>query len=309
MATHKLPGIFGPRKYSYEELAEATGHFSNEFSIGQGGFGQVFRGSLDGGIYAIKKLYDVKGFEDEIAVVSRVRHRNLVTMVGYCIEEANALIVLEYFPNKSLRFHLHENESLDWPKRMRIAIGSTKGLEYLHEHCKPKIIHQDIKPDNILLDDNFEPKVADFGLAWFFPDTISHLYKSIQGTIDFIDPERYERVSEEASDKSDVYSFGVVLLELITGRKLKYEDIQRAKARMMQALNGEYTNFVDFNLQNYNRREMKRMIFCAASCVYKPLNSRPTMKKIVRALEKDIPLKDIWDGNDCNFLKSITIIY
>ncbi|XP_058004055.1 proline-rich receptor-like protein kinase PERK15 [Hevea brasiliensis] len=161
----------GPIRYSYTQLSTATGNFSNNYSLGQGSFGQVYKGCLDGGICAIKKLFYPKGFEDGIKFLSCVRHQHLVTMVGYCIEKANALIVLEYLPNKSLRSHLHESNSLDWLKRMKIVIGSAKRLEYLHEHCNLKIIHQNIKSDNILLNNNFELKVADFGLSLFLPDT------------------------------------------------------------------------------------------------------------------------------------------
>ncbi|XP_057997813.1 cold-responsive protein kinase 1-like isoform X1 [Hevea brasiliensis] len=312
MATLQSSGTFGPRRYTFEELAEAAHNFSNRYLLGEGGFGQVYQGFLDGQTFAIKKLSYLpdqqkkKKLEHEISVISSISHRNLVKLVGYCFEEQNALLVLEYFPNKSLKVSLHEKKILDWPKRMKIAMGSAKGLEYLHENCKPRIIHQDIKSDNILLDENFEPKVADFGLAEFFPDAVSHVSTSIKGTKDYIDPQ----YSGELSDKSDVYSFGVVLLELITGRKSTYEDVHIvgwAKPRIIQALKGEYMNFIDSNLQKYDRREMRRMIFCAASCVYKPLYCRPAIKKIVRALEEDkwdILLKDIWNDNDYNFLNN-----
>ncbi|KAJ9190176.1 hypothetical protein P3X46_001404 [Hevea brasiliensis] len=161
-----MPSNIGPTQYRYEQLSKATGHFSNDYILGQGGFGQVFKGALHGEILAIKKLqyFEEQTREElvhEIAVISNVRHCNLVKLLGYCIEGANALLVLEYCLNKSLRFHLHGGgkEILDWPTRRKIAIGSAKGLEYLHEHSSPKIIHRDIKPDNILLDINFEPKV------------------------------------------------------------------------------------------------------------------------------------------------------
>ncbi|XP_058005750.1 proline-rich receptor-like protein kinase PERK3 isoform X1 [Hevea brasiliensis] len=288
----------GPTQYSYEQLSKATGHFSNDYILGQGGFGQVFKGALHGEILAIKKLnyFQEQTREElvhEIAIINSVRHCNLVKLLGYCIEGANALLVLEYCLNKSLRFHLHGGgkEILDWPTRRKIAIGSAKGLEYLHEHSSPKIIHRDIKPDNILLDINFEPKIADFGLALFFPDTVTHLSRSIAGTEVYIDPEHSGRISS----KSDVYSFGVVLLELITGRKPKYQGIDIvswAKTRITQALNGQYIDFVDSNLQSYDRSEMEWMISCTAACVYNPFKSRPQMKEVVRVLEGYSPAKD-----------------
>ncbi|KAJ9190180.1 hypothetical protein P3X46_001408 [Hevea brasiliensis] len=286
-----MPSNIGPTQYSYEQLSKATGYFSNKYLLGEGGFSQVYKGALHGEILAIKKLryFEEQTREElvhEIAVINSVRHCNLVKLLGYCIEGANALLVLEYCLNKSLRFHLHGGgkEILDWPTRMKIARGSAKGLEYLHEHSSPRIIHRDIKPDNILLNINFEPKIADFGLALFFPNTITHISRSIAGTEVYIDPEYSRRVSSN----SDVYSFGVVLLELITGRKPKYQGIDIvcwAKARIRQALNGQYTDFVDSNLQSYDRSEMEWMISCAAVCVYNPFESRPQMKEIVRALE------------------------
>ncbi|XP_058005812.1 uncharacterized protein LOC110639626 isoform X3 [Hevea brasiliensis] len=225
-----MPSNIGPTQYSYEQLSKATGYFSNKYLLGQGGFGQVYKGDLHGEILAIKKLcyFQEQTREElvhEIAVINSVRHCNLVKLLGYCIEGGNALLVLEYCLNKSLRFHLHGGgkEILDWPTRMKIAIGSAKGLEYLHEHSSPRIIHRDIKPDNILLNINFEPK---------------------------------------------------------------------AKARIGHALNGQYTDFVDSNLQSYDRSEMEWMISCAAVCVYNPFESRPQMKEIVRALEGYGPPKD-----------------
>ncbi|XP_021679343.2 proline-rich receptor-like protein kinase PERK15 [Hevea brasiliensis] len=187
----------GPTQYSYEELANATGHFSNRYFLGEGGYGQVFWGSLDGKTRAIKKLRCLPDDEKtkqkmmlEIKIANRVRHPNVAHLVGYCIEANNALLVLEYFPKKSLKYNLHE-EFLDWQKRMQIAKGVAKGLEYLHESCDPRIIHLDIKPDNILMDNNFKPKITDFGLALYFPDNVTHLSKSNnEGTKVYMDPEQ-----------------------------------------------------------------------------------------------------------------------
>ncbi|XP_058004935.1 elongation factor 1-alpha isoform X8 [Hevea brasiliensis] len=223
-ASENYKGI-GPRPYSYGELANATDRFSNNVLLGEGGFGQVYMGFLDGKYCAIKKLKNLpdvqseENLENEILVVSRVSHKNLVQLIGYCIDGANRLIVLEYCPNKSLRSKLHEEgEILDWQKRMKIAVGSARGLEYLHEYCKPRIIHLDIKPDNIILDNEFEPKIADFGLALFFSDAATHVSKSTnKGTQVYADPMTTR--TGKYSDKSDIYSFGVVLLELITGKK------------------------------------------------------------------------------------------
>ncbi|XP_057996534.1 proline-rich receptor-like protein kinase PERK15 [Hevea brasiliensis] len=155
--------VIGPRQYSYGQLAKATHYFSNNYLLGEGGFGQVYKAFLDGKIRAVKKLQILPSSKEnlcnEIKVAGKVSHKNLVKLGGYCIDGADRLLVFKYFPNKSLRSKLHETEIMDWQKRMNIAKGIARGLEYLHEHCKTRIIHLDIKPENILLDDKFEPKV------------------------------------------------------------------------------------------------------------------------------------------------------
>ncbi|XP_058004953.1 uncharacterized protein LOC110650881 isoform X3 [Hevea brasiliensis] len=301
MENPQSPDAFGPKQYTYEQLAEATHKFSNKYLLGEGGFGQVYEGSLDGKTFAIKKLrYLPDQLEHEIRVVSGISHRNLVKLVGYCIEaqERNALLVLEYFPKKSLKVNLHNEAILDWPTRMKIAKGTAKGLQYLHEDCETKIIHQDIKPDNILLDNNFEPKIADFGLALVFPDHNTHISTSTVGT------EVYRERSKKVSDKSDVYSFGVVLLELITGRKPIDEDIDIvawAKALMNKGedlVEDDYARLIDSTLKgHYNASEMGRMIHCAVISIYKPLESRPNMKQIVEVLEGRKSTKELWFVN------------
>ncbi|KAG8643433.1 hypothetical protein MANES_11G039188v8 [Manihot esculenta] len=179
----RTSSTIGPKQYSFEELAAATGRFSRKNLLGEGGYGEVFKGFLDEH-RAIKKLRIIssdeqrkKELEHEIKVINSVSHRNLVKLVGYCIEENDVLLVLEYFPNKCLKYNLHERKGriLVWQERMQIAKGLAKGLEYLHEDCNFRIIHQDIKPGNILLDDNFESKIADFGLALFLPDNATHV--------------------------------------------------------------------------------------------------------------------------------------
>ncbi|KAG8643443.1 hypothetical protein MANES_11G040056v8 [Manihot esculenta] len=293
----------GPKSYSYGELARVTGHFSLNNLIGRGGFGHVFKASLDGEIRAIKRLDfpDVQcegGLEREIMVVKSVSHKNLVELVGYCIDGANRLLILKYFPNGSLRSKLHgSGDVLDWKKRMKIATGSAKGLEYLHEHCKPKIIHLDIKPDNILLDENFESKIADFGLAQFFTDGATHISKSsVMGTHVYEDP--LTTKLGKYSDKSDIYSFGITLLELITGRKPidnGIDIVTWANPLIQNALEGRYANFIDPKLQSFDNEEVYRTVSCVNSCLNQPLNSRPTMEKIRFVLEGKLPPEKLCD--------------
>ncbi|XP_043811704.1 proline-rich receptor-like protein kinase PERK1 isoform X3 [Manihot esculenta] len=194
------------------------------------------------------------------------------------------------------------NQVLEWSNRMKIAIGSAKGLKYLHEDCPHKIIHRDIKTDNIVLDNNFEAKVTDFGLALFFPDDVSHLSITIAGTEVYIDPNSGGHTSQE----TDVYSFGVVLLELITGKNTRINGttiVDWARDPIRQALAGDHTALVDLKLKEYNREEMNRMIGCAAACVYKPFNFRPSMNQIIQTLEANIPVTNIWNENDSNYIQ------
>ncbi|XP_021626744.1 proline-rich receptor-like protein kinase PERK15 isoform X3 [Manihot esculenta] len=292
----------GPKPYSYGELAKATGLFSHNNLIGRGGFGHVFKASLDGETRAIKRL-DYPGIESEgdlereIMVVKSISHKNLVELVGYCIDGANRLLILKYFPNGSLRSKLDGKENvLDWKKRMNIAIGSARGLEYLHEHCEPKIIHLDIKPDNILLDEHFEPKITDFGLAHVFTDVATHISKSsVMGTRVYEDP--LTTKLGKYSDKSDIYSFGVTLLELITGRKPLdngTDIVTWANLRIKKVLDGKYANFVDSKLHSFDAEQMHRMVSCINSCLNQPPNSRPTMEKIRLVLEGKSPLEELY---------------
>lgn len=298
--------------FSYEELAMATNGFSNTNLIGQGGFGYVHKGVLPNGkVVAIKQLKSGSGqgereFRAEVEVISRVHHKHLVTLVGYCIAGAQRLLVYEFVPNCTLDFHLHgkERPTMNYPTRMKIALGSAKGLAYLHEDCQPKIIHRDIKAANILIDDNFDVKVADFGLAKFSLDTDTHVSTRVMGTFGYMAPEY--AASGKLTDKSDVFSFGVVLLELITGRQPidknhSFTDdsmVEWARPLLSQALeNGNFDALVDPRLQNdYNSSEMVRMAACAAACVRHSARRRPRMSQIVRALEGNISLDDLHEG-------------
>ncbi|XP_015867127.1 proline-rich receptor-like protein kinase PERK15 isoform X1 [Ziziphus jujuba] len=296
--------------FTYEELEMATNDFSPDNLLGQGGFGFVYKGVLPNGTaVAIKQLKagSVQGepeFWAEVEVVGRVHHRHLVSLVGYCVSSDQRLLVYEFVPNNTLEFQLHGNgrPTMNWPTRMKIALGSARGLAYLHEDCQPKIIHRDIKAANILLEHNFEAKVADFGLAKFCPDPDTHVLTRIMGTVGYIAPE-FVRTGK-LTYKSDVYSFGVVLLELISGRRAISKDqpnhniVNWARALLPQALEKSYFNdLVDPMLQNdYNLSEMARMVACAVACVCHSDPHRPRMGQIVRALEGNIPLSDLFDG-------------
>ncbi|PRQ50918.1 putative protein kinase RLK-Pelle-PERK-1 family [Rosa chinensis] len=315
----KPPPAFGfsESTFTYEELVRATNGFSNDNLLGQGGFGFVHKGVLPNGkVVAIKQLKAGSGqgdreFQAEVEVINRVHHRHLVSLVGYCISGAQRLLVYEFISNNTLEFHLHRKgrPTMTWPTRMRIALGSAKGLAYLHEDCHPKIIHRDIKAANILIDDDFEAKVADFGLAKFALDTDTHVSTRVMGTFGYLDPEY--AASGKLSDKSDVFSFGVVLLELITGRQPidkthsftthSFTDdslVEWARPLLARALEkGNIDGLVDERLQNvYNSSEMTRMIACAAASVRHSAHRRPKMSQVVRALEGNLSPDELNEG-------------
>ncbi|TYI76398.1 hypothetical protein E1A91_D06G073900v1 [Gossypium mustelinum] len=298
------PGIvlgFSKNRFTYEELARATDGFSDTNLLGQGGFGYVHRGVLPNGKQvAVKQLKAGSGqgereFHAEVEIISRVHHKHLVSLVGYCISGTTRMLVYEFVPNNTLEFHLHGKGRLtiDWPTRMRIALGSAKGLAYLHEDCHPKIIHRDIKAANILLDFKFEAKVADFGLAKFSSDANTHVSTRVMGTF-----------GGKLTDKSDVFSFGVMLLELITGHRpvgSSYREdslVDWARPLLTRAMeDGNYDSLADPKLQKeYNHNEMTRMVACAAACVRHSARRRPRMSQIVRALEGDASLSDLNEG-------------
>ncbi|KAL6215600.1 hypothetical protein ACLB2K_015029 [Fragaria x ananassa] len=299
--------------FTYDELLVATNGFSEANLLGQGGFGYVHKGVLPGGKeVAVKQLktgsrQGEREFQAEVDIISRVHHKHLVSLVGHCIKGAERLLVYEFVPNNTLEFHLHAQTVLEWEIRLKIATGSAKGLAYLHEDCNPKIIHRDIKASNILVDQNFEAKVCDFGLANSFSDTntrITHLSTCVVGTFGYLAPEYAS--SGKVTEKSDVYSYGVVLLELITGRppistidSLRNEGlVQWARPLLTQALEeGVFDGLVDPRLEtNYNNNEMARMVACAAACVRHSAWLRPRMSQIVNALEGVASLMDLREG-------------
>ncbi|CAN8269061.1 unnamed protein product [Cochlearia groenlandica] len=304
---------FNNSTFTYNELASATQGFSQERLLGQGGFGYVHKGVLPNGKeIAVKSLKAGSGqgereFQAEVEIISRVHHRFLVSLVGYCIAgEGQRMLVYEFLPNDTLEFHLHGNKSgnvLDWSTRIKIALGSAKGLAYLHEDCHPKIIHRDIKASNILLDESFEAKVADFGLAKLSQDNATHVSTRIMGTFGYLAPEYAS--SGKLTDRSDVFSYGVMLLELITGRRPvdltgEMEDSLVNWARPLclnAAQDGDYSELVDPRLENqYEPYEMARMLACAAAAIRHSARRRPKMSQIVRALEGDASLDDLNEG-------------
>ncbi|XP_057420664.1 proline-rich receptor-like protein kinase PERK12 isoform X2 [Lotus japonicus] len=302
----------GQIAFSYDMVMEMTNAFSSEYIIGQGGFGYVYKGVLpDGKAVAVKQLRAGSGqgdreFTAEVQIISRVHHRHLVSLVGYCISEQQRVLIYEYVPNGTLHHHLHGSDMpvLDWDKRLKIAIGAAKGLAYLHEDCSQKIIHRDIKSANILLDDAFEAQVADFGLARLADAANTHVSTRVMGTFGYMAPEY--ATSGKLTDRSDVFSFGVVLLELITGRKPVDESqplgdeslVEWARPLLLRSFETrEFRELIDPRLENhYVEGEMFRMIEAAAACIRHCAPRRPRMAQVVRALDSGDEAFDLSNG-------------
>ncbi|KAI5436937.1 proline-rich receptor-like protein kinase PERK13 [Lathyrus oleraceus] len=298
--------------FSYEQIVEITNEFSSENVIGEGGFGRVYKASMpDGRVGAVKLLKVGSGqgereFRAEVDIISRVHHRHLVSLIGYCLSEQQRALIYEFVPNGNLDQHVHESEwnVLDWSKRMKIAIGAARGLAYLHEGCNPKIIHRDIKSSNILLDNAYEAQVADFGLARLTDDANTHVSTRVMGTFGYMAPEY--ATSGKLTDRSDVFSFGVVLLELITGRKPvdatqpvgEESLVEWARPLLLRAIKtGDFSELADSRLQRqYVDSEMFRMIEAAAACVRHSAPKRPRMVQIARALDSGDQQYDLSNG-------------
>ncbi|ESW25728.1 hypothetical protein PHAVU_003G060600 [Phaseolus vulgaris] len=301
-----------PIIFTYEMVMEITNSFSSQNVIGEGGFGCVYKGLLpDGTGVAVKQLRAGGGqgereFKAEVEIISRVHHRYLVSLVGYCVSEQQRILIYEYVPNGTLHHHLHGRGMpvLDWFKRLKIAIGAAKGLAYLHEDCSQKIIHRDIKSANILLDDAFEAKVADFGLARLSDAANTHVSTRVMGTFGYMAPEY--ATSGKLTDRSDVYSFGVVLLELVTGRKPVDQTqpigdeslVEWARPLLIRAMETRnFSELVDPRLENqFVESEMSRMVEAAAACVRHSAPKRPRMVQVVRALDTVDESSDLSNG-------------
>ncbi|KAF6170461.1 hypothetical protein GIB67_036235 [Kingdonia uniflora] len=307
------PGGLGNSRscFSYEELEDITNGFSLHNLLGEGGFGSVYKGCLaDGREVAVKQLKIGGGqgereFRAEVEIISRVHHRHLVSLVGYCVSDHQRLLVYDYVPNNTLHFHLHGEGRpvMDWVTRIKVAVGAARGLAYLHEDCHPRIIHRDIKASNILIDNDFEAQVSDFGLAKLV-DTLTHVTTRVMGTFGYMAPEYAS--TGKLTEKSDVFSFGVVLLELITGRKpvdssqpLGDESlVEWARPLLTDALDSEeFEGLVDPRLEkNYVGVEMFRMIEAAAACVRHSAVKRPRMSQVARALDSAGNSSDLSNG-------------
>ncbi|KAJ4913849.1 G-type lectin S-receptor-like serine/threonine-protein kinase SD2-5 [Raphanus sativus] len=286
-----------PIRFTYKDLQSATNNFS--VKLGQGGFGSVYEGSLpDGSRLAVKKLEGIgqgkKEFRAEVSIIGSIHHLHLVRLRGFCAEGAHRLLVYEFLAKGSLEKWIFRRRDgdilLDWDTRFNIAVGTAKGLAYLHEDCDARIIHCDIKPENILLDDNFNAKVSDFGLAKLMTREQSHVFTTMRGTRGYLAPEWITNYA--ISEKSDVYSYGMVLLELIGGRK-NYDPSESSEKchfpsyafKMMEE--GKLLEIVDGKMKNVDvdDERVQRAMKTALWCIQEDMHLRPSMSKVVQMLE------------------------
>ncbi|KAL1801846.1 hypothetical protein ACET3Z_030493 [Daucus carota] len=294
------------RWYSLKELETATFGFRVENVIGEGGYGVVYKGVFsDGSVVAVKNLMNNKGqaereFKVEVEAIGKVRHKNLVGLIGYCAEGSQRLLVYEYVDNGNLEQWLHGDvgpvSPLSWEIRMKIAIGTAKGLAYLHEGLEPKVVHRDVKSSNILLDRKWNPKVSDFGLAKLLGSEISHVTTRVMGTFGYVSPDYAS--TGMLNEGSDVYSFGVLLMEIITGRNPI--DYSRAPGEMnlvdwfkvmVASRRGE--ELVDSLIEVHPPpRALKRALLVCLRCIDLDPLKRPKMGQVVHMLEaEDYPFR------------------
>ncbi|KAG1366246.1 Protein NSP-INTERACTING KINASE 3 [Cocos nucifera] len=299
------------KHYSFKELRVATNNFNAKNILGKGGYGIVYKGCLrDGTVVAVKRLKDSNAiggevqFQTEVEMISLAVHRNLLRLCGFCTTENERLLVYPYMPNGSvasqLREHVNGRPALDWSRRKRIALGTARGLLYLHEQCDPKIIHRDVKAANILLDEVFEAVVGDFGLAKLLDHRESHVTTAVRGTVGHIAPEYLS--TGQSSEKTDVFGFGVLLLELITGQKaLDFGRLANQKGVMLDWVKklhqeNKLSMMVDKDLKNnHDRVELEEMVQVALLCTQYHPSHRPKMSEVVRMLEGD-GLAEKWEA-------------
>lgn len=295
--------------FSYSELKVATHGFSASNKIGEGAFGSVYKGLLtNGSIVAVKmlsiELESMRGereFVSEITTLTNLKHENLVTLVGCCVEGAKRFLVYNYMENNSLAQVLLGGEQnrikLRWGARGRILLGVARGLAYLHEEVKPHIVHRDIKASNILLDQNLIPKVSDFGLSRILRDNASHISTHVAGTLGYLAPEY--AISGRLTRKTDVYSFGVLLLEIISGQTVVNFDLEHGEHYLVQKAWDLYRanrllQLVDPVLgMNYPEEDAVRYIKVGLLCVQETARFRPEMSTALKMLTNEIDIEGV----------------
>lgn len=283
------------RNFSLQELAEATDNFSSDKLIGKGGHAEVYKGCLsDGQVVAVKKITKQEKNDDdrvgdflaELGIIAHINHPNAAKLIGFSVD-GGLHLVLQFSPHGSLASVLHGSaESVDWKTRYKVAVGVAEGLLYLHSNCQRRIIHRDITASNILLTEEFDPQISDFGLAKWLPEKwVHHVVSPIEGTFGYMAPEYF--MHGIVHEKTDVFAFGVLLLELLTGRRAVDSSRQSLVmwAKPMLEKN-DIKELVDPRLDNqYDVIQLKRVMFTASTCLHHLPNMRPNMKRVVHLLK------------------------
>lgn len=289
---------FAPIRYSYSDIKKITNGFKEK--LGEGGYGSVYKGKLRSGHLAAVKILgkssaNGQDFINEVATIGRIHHVNVVRLIGFCAEGSKRGLVYDFMPNGSLDKYVlsrQGNITLSWQKMYEISLGVARGIEYLHRGCDMQILHFDIKPHNVLLDENFTPKVSDFGLAKLYPtDNNTVMLTAARGTIGYIAPELFYKNIGSVSYKADVYSFGMLLMEMVG---------KRQSTNPMKESNSEnyfpdwvYNQVVEERIEIgdatiYENKLAKKMIIVALWCIQMKPGNRPSMNKVVEMLEGDV---------------------
>ncbi|XP_006369692.3 LOW QUALITY PROTEIN: L-type lectin-domain containing receptor kinase IX.1 [Populus trichocarpa] len=293
----------GPKKFSYQELARATSNFKDEEKLGEGGFGGVYKGFLKeiDSFVAVKRVsrgskQGIKEYAAEVKIISRLRHRNLVQLIGWCHERKELLLVYEFMSHGSLDSHLFKETSLlTWELRYKIVQGLASGLLYLHEEWEQCVVHRDIKSSNIMLDSEFNAKLGDFGLARLVDHGKGSQTTVLAGTMGYMAPEC--AMTGKASRESDVYSFGIVALEIACGRKpINPKASNEDRVSMVQWVwelygEGKLLEAVDPRLcGDFNKTQMERLMIVGLSCAHPDEHLRPSIRQALHVLNFDAPL-------------------
>ncbi|XP_040966475.1 rust resistance kinase Lr10 isoform X1 [Gossypium hirsutum] len=295
---------FVPIRYSYREIKKMTKNFNDK--LGEGGYGSVFKGKLRSGHHvAIKLLGKSKGngqdFINEVASIGRIHHANVAKLIGFCVEGSKQALVYDFMPNGSLDkiiFTEENNNTLSWKKMFDIVLGVAQGIHYLHQGCDMQILHFDIKPHNILLDEHFNPKVSDFGLAKLYSvdDSIVSL-TAARGTIGYIAPELVYKNLGGISYKADVYSFGMLLMEMVGRRKNVNAFVDHTSQIYFPSWiydrldQGEHIELGD--VSDDEKVMVKKMIITAFWCIQLLPSDRPSMNKVLKMLESNVELLEM----------------
>ncbi|KAG6700679.1 hypothetical protein I3842_08G124200 [Carya illinoinensis] len=297
-----------PIRYSFSEIKKMTKGFKE--NLGEGGFGTVFKGTLRSGrLVAVKMLSQSKAngqdFINEVATIGRIHHVNIVQLIGFCVHGSKRALIYEFMPNGSLNKHIFSSEAniLNYDKTYDIALGVARGIDYLHQGCDMQILHFDIKPHNILLDENLNPKVSDFGLAKLYPveDSIVPLTHA-RGTLGYMAPEMVYKNIGGVSYKADVYSFGMLLMEMASRRKnLNAFTEHLSQIYFPTWIYDQLHDGKNIEIQDATedeRKICKKMMIVALWCIQLKPTDRPSMNKVVKMLEGDVeclqvPLKPL----------------